>query len=254
MSLESYLNAEDRAVKDSLSRFPNHYGLFCELADLYDALADRCILSIEEMVIPVKLFLVVQSQMFGVASLLLRRRITDAEGLTRRAIEAAAAAHHLWKHPNLQATFDEAYPNAANIDAPDQWKRSKEYREQFKTSELFAEHTPPWPHLNSLYAMFSAMSSHAGPGATVPHEIRDGKLELAFIESDNRTVRLTWEYLLNAYQELLEVFLTILSASVKSAKLEPIQSALGRWKQKTATLLREGMARGDVQEKLVDRK
>jgi hypothetical protein len=239
MSLDKYLEAEDRAFKDSPSRFPHHYRLFCELAHLYDAAGGKAVLLTDEMVIPVKLFLVVHSQMYGVASQLLRRRITDAEGLTRRALEATAAAHYLWKHPDLCDTFEEAYPNAANIDAPDQWKRSKAYREQFQTSDLFGEPTPPWPHLNSLYAFFSAMSSHAGPGATVPHEIRSGRLELHFIEPDNRTVRLAWEYLLNAYQELLEVFLTILSASVEAATLDAIKAASGQWKQRAATLLRE---------------
>jgi hypothetical protein len=80
-----------------------------------------------------KLFLVVMSQMYGVVSQLLRRRVVDAEALSRRAIEATATAYRLWRKPELSKGFDNAYPNAGDDASAKQWRPSGEYKEKFNS-------------------------------------------------------------------------------------------------------------------------
>lgn len=135
MSLQDYIDAEDRALKQSLLQYPEHYRLFGELDDLYDALIHGRVLTENDIVLPLVFVLVVQRHLLGVASLLLRRRVTDAACLTRRAIEVTASGHYLSNHPESKEVTQNA---------------------------LFTEATPPWPALRALYDRFGAMPAPAG--------------------------------------------------------------------------------------------
>src|SRR5262245_31087631 len=192
MSLPDYLDAEDRALKQSLLQYPEHFRLFGELDDLYDALIHGRVLTENDIVRPLVFVLVVQRHLLGVASQLLRRRVTDAACLTRRAIEVTASGYDLWIHPESK----EVTPTA-----------------------LFTEETPPWPTVRTLYDRFGAMPAPAGPGVSVKYEILHGALKFDFIEPDDQTVRQAWETQLSTYGELLEVAITILAATLEDSKV-----------------------------------
>lgn len=240
--LKKYLKQEERSVQTSYSLYGQEFELFCQLAELYERLG--MLTKIPKAEVPIsassfKLFLVVMSQMYGVASQLLRRRVVDAEALSRRAIEATATAYRLWKHPELSEVFNGAYPNAADDCDPKQWRPSREYREKFKTGELFSEPGEVWIYLRSVYDMFSAGSSHAGPVATASLLERDDAVEIQFIESDNRTVRLAWNYMLDAYWEMLRVFLQVTCDSADPAVVTVFEQELSGWKKKAACVLKQ---------------
>ncbi|HEU4685458.1 MAG TPA: hypothetical protein VFS39_13215 [Nitrospira sp.] len=239
MLLNDYLEVEDRAIGDSLVRYAIHYQLFGELATLYDALTHGRVLTAADISLPFRLFLLVQTEMVGVASQLLRRRITDAGVLTRRAIEATAAAHQLWKHPELGDSFEGAYPNALHYATIDSWKPAASYSEAFDTRVLLDDRTPPWPSLKLLYEFFAAISSPAGPWTTLPYEVIHGALKLRFIEQDRVTVRLAWESMLDTYSTLLEVYLTMLSPAFDVSQIAMLRVALFRWRSEVEALCRQ---------------
>src|SRR6185436_15262778 len=88
--LKKYLESEERATKTSHTLHGVEFELLCELAEFYERLGGLSKISSQEadrLASPTKLFSVVMCQMYGVGSQMLRRRILDAEGLTRRAIE-----------------------------------------------------------------------------------------------------------------------------------------------------------------------
>src|SRR5262245_2090044 len=117
MSLQEYLDAEDRALKQSLLQYPEHYRLFGELVDLYDSLIHDRARTENDIVLALILVLVVQDHLLGVGSQLFRRRVTGAECLTHRAIEATAAAHYSWNHPESK----QVTPNALFTDVMPPW-------------------------------------------------------------------------------------------------------------------------------------
>jgi len=236
-----YLEQEGKAVQTSCSLYRQEFELFCQLADLYERIGVATKISKAE--VPVlgsssKLFLVVMSQMYGVVSQLLRRRVMDAEVLSRRAIEATATAFRLWKKPELSKVFDNAYPNAGDDASPKQWRPSREYKEKFNTGTLFSEPGEVWIYLRSIYDSFSAVSSHAGPLATAFIQERNGAVEIQFIEADNSTVRLAWNYMLDAYSEMLRVFLQILRGSANPAAIVALEQELTEWKEKAVCVLK----------------
>src|SRR5688572_28783931 len=142
MGLKKYLDAELHAVELSHQLHRPEFELFCELGELYERVGTISKIKPQEaarLASPIKLFQVVTSQMYGVCSQLLRRRIQDADALTRRAIEATAIACRLWKHPDLCDTYENAYPNHQKEDHRDQWKPSFNYNEAFKLDKLFGE-------------------------------------------------------------------------------------------------------------------
>src|SRR5262249_24321060 len=151
------------------------------------------------MLLPADLFLVVKNQMFGVVSQLLRRRLSDAQALTRRAIEATAAAYRLWEHPELAEVLAAAYPDVKKTGDKKQWKPSKCYKEEFSTTKLFDPPGETWERLKTLYEVFSAMASHAGPGATTSHEFREKIRYAPFLAPKEEDIRRTWHTLLAAY-------------------------------------------------------
>ncbi len=94
--LTKCLEQEGKAVQTSCSLYRQEFELFCQLAELYERLGVLAKMPRAEVSISAsssKLFLVVMSQMYGVVSQLLRRRVLDAEALSRRAIEATSTAY-----------------------------------------------------------------------------------------------------------------------------------------------------------------
>lgn len=239
--LTKYFEQEGKAVQTSCSLYRQEFELFCQLAELYERLGVLARMPRAEVSLSAsssKLFLVVMSQMYGVVSQLLRRRVVDAEALSRRAIEATSTAYRLWKNPELSEVFDKAYPNAGDDTRPDQWRPSKEYTNKFKTGELFGEPGDVWGYLKSVYDMFSAVSSHAGPLATAFLQERNGAVEIQFIEADKSIVRLAWNYMLDAYWEMLRVFLRILRGSANPATIATLERELKEWKEKAVCVLK----------------
>jgi hypothetical protein len=240
--LTKYLEQEGKAVQTSCSLYRQEFELFCQLAELYERLGVLAKMPRAEVSISAsssKLFLAVMSQMYGVVSLLLRRRVVDAEALSRRAIEATATAYRLWRKPELSEVFDTAYPNAGDDASPKRWRPSKEYKEKFNTGALFSEPGEVWIYLRAVYDSFSAGSSHAGPLATAFLQERNGVVEIQFIEADNSTVRLAWNYMLDVYWEMLRVFLQILRGSANAATISVLEQELKGWKGKAACVLRQ---------------
>lgn len=240
--LKKYLEKESHAVEVSQRLHGPEFELFCELAEFYERLGTLCRMKSQEaarLASPPKLFQVVMCQMYGVGSQLLRRRILDADALTRRAIEATAIAYRLWKHPELCDVFENAYPNHHKQDHPKQWRPSYEYNEAFKLDQLFGEPEAVWANLRSVHDAVSAGSTHSGPLATAFHVQSDGKVLLHFIEPDNRLVRMTWNSMLNLYSEMLMLFLNLLRGSAESALIEAFEKDLRGWREKAAIIARQ---------------
>lgn len=83
------------------------------------------------------------------------------------------------------------------------------------------------------------MSNHAGLGATAPHEIRNEALTLSFIESDDQKVECAWRYLLDAYREMLEVFLDVTAGLIDPTEMLTIRQEIGLWKERVARILQQ---------------
>ena len=240
--LKKYLEQEGRAVEVSHQLHEPEFELFCELADFYERLRKLCRVPSKEaarLASPAKLFQVVMCQMYGVASQLLRRRILDAEVLTRRAIEATAIAYRLWKHPELCDIYESAYPNHEKEHDPKQWRPSYNYNETFKLDLLFSEPEGVWAYLRSVHDALSASSTHSGPLATAFHVEKDGTVLLQFIEPDHGMVRLTWNTMLDLYRELLMVFLRVLRDSAEPATIRTFEQDVGGWRNKSAAIARQ---------------
>ena len=240
--LKKYLEEEEHAVEVSHRLHGPEFELLCELAELYERLGKLGKIKSQEanrLASPTKLFQVVMCQMYGVGSQLLRRRILDADALTRRAIETTAIAYRLWKYPELCDIYENAYPNHEKADHPKQWEPSYKYNEAFKLKKLFSEPEPIWAHLRSVHDTLSAGSTHAGPLATAFHVERDGTVLLQFIEPDNGFVRVTWNYMLDLYSEVLMIFLRILEGSAEPAAITAFEQDLRGWRAHAATIARQ---------------
>ena len=204
--LKKYLEKENHAVDISHRLHGPEFELFCELAEFYERLGMLCRMTSQEaarLASPPKLFPVVVCQMYGVGSQLLRRRILDAEALTRRAIETTAIAYRLWKYPALRDIYENAYPNHAKADHPKQWEPHINYNEAFKLDKLFGEPEPVWAYLRFVHDAMSAGSTHAGPLATAFHVQQERTISLSFIEPHNAIVRAAWNHMLYLYSEML---------------------------------------------------
>lgn len=237
--LKEYLEAELHAVEFSHQLHRTEFELFCELGELYERVGTVSTIKPQEaarLASPIKLFQVVTSQMYGVCSQLLRRRIQDADALTRRAIEATAIAYRLWKHPEMCDTYENAYPNHQKEGHRAQWKPSFNYNDAFKLDKLFGEPEEVWTYLRSVHDAASAASTHSGPLATAFHVEKDGAIQLDFIESDNAIVRVTWNRMLAVYSEMLMVFFRILHDSGDVVVMKTYEHDLREWRTKAATI------------------
>ncbi|MFY9271066.1 MAG: hypothetical protein WAO55_15090 [Candidatus Manganitrophaceae bacterium] len=211
--LLKYLEVEQQTEQNSRSLYQPEFESFCKLFDLYEYLIASIKIGDLKLQIPSDLLLVVTSQMCGVASQLLRNRLTDAYALSRRAIEATAVAHRIWKQPELAKVFREAYPNSKQDEHPKQWRPSDSYKNEFSTKKLFDYQGEVWTHLRTMYEVDSVMATHTGLGALVNHEIRGQTRYLSFISTDNRDVLRAWYDLMSTYFATLKVFIRIFRES-----------------------------------------
>ena len=176
----------------------------------------------------------VESQMYGVVSQLLWRRTTDALTLTRRAIEATGVAHRVWTDPYLADVFFHAYPDVQKTGDAKQWKPSQKYRDEFKSSKLFAPDGAVWERLRIAYEVMSAMASHAGPGVLKDQESKEQQRFMHFVNPDEKDCRRHWYWIMGFYYEMLRVFLRILRDQVDAVVLSNLENDLITWRDRNA--------------------
>ena len=231
ISIRDYLDFEEKEARDNRARWTHEFESFCALGDLYQLLASTIKITQKELDLPVRLFLAVESQMYGVVSQLLRRRTTDALTLTRRAIEATGVAYRIWTNPELAETFISAYPDVEKTGDPKQWRASQTYKEEFSSAKLFSQEGPVWERLKITYAVLSAMASHAGPGVLKDQEDRDLQRYMHFVNPDEEDCRRHWFWIMGFYYEMLRVFLRILQNQLAEAILSSLEKDLIAWRE-----------------------
>lgn len=234
ISVKDYLEFEEQETKRLQARWKAELDSFSALGDLYGLLAANIKVSAQNLILPCRLFLAVESQMYGVVSQLLRRRMTDALALTRRAIEAAAAAYLVWEKPALAEVFLNAYPNVNMADDLKQWKPSKKYKEEFSTQKLFDHDGEVWNRLRSTYQVTSAMCSHAGPGVLKDQENRNQQLYVHFVHPDEGEGRRHWYWIMGSYFEMLRVFMRIFREQLERTFLGQLEKDIIGWRDKSA--------------------
>jgi hypothetical protein len=153
--LGGYLDQDAAVVETSRKEWEPEYTALSRLLDIFRRMSQLVVVQDKNLNLPSQLFLVVLNQLYGVASALLRRRTTDAQGLMRRAVEAAGVAHRLWKHPELTQVFNEAYPNINDDNHPKQFRPSNKYRQEIISSQMFSGDSSALQTLGSFYELFS---------------------------------------------------------------------------------------------------
>ncbi|WHZ13928.1 MAG: hypothetical protein OJF52_000763 [Nitrospira sp.] len=251
ISVKDYLEFEEQETKRLQARWKAELDSFSALGDLYGLLAANIKVSAQNLILPCRLFLAVESQMYGVVSQLLRRRMTDALALTRRAIEAAAAAYLVWEKPALAEVFLNAYPNVNMADDLKQWKPSKKYKEEFSTQKLFDHDGEVWNRLRSTYQVTSAMCSHAGPGVLKDQENRNQQLYVHFVHPDEGEGRRHWYWIMGSYFEMLRVFMRIFREQLERTFLGQLEKDIIGWRDKSAKQFDE-LARQSSKDTLKD--
>jgi hypothetical protein len=227
--LSVYLQEEHKIADATTAQWGQELELFSKLADSYIRLNTLAKIKDIESDIPVNLFLTVQSQMFGVVSQILRRRIADAEAGTRRAIEVTATAYRLTIHPELLEVYVNAYHDKSG-GVRDDWQPSEEYKYNFSIKKLFSEPEEFWKTLRIDYAMFSVMATHAGLGATASHLTLKDQRVLPFFESDDKNVYRCWYHQVAIYGEVLKVFLRVLRRTVDPPMIRIFEDEMIYWK------------------------
>lgn len=229
MDLFFYLNGERLAEEESRRQYQTELDLFRWLADLYDQLAAATKAGSREE-IPAHLFLVAQRQLYGVVSQLLRRRVPDAEVLTRKAIEAAGAAQLIWSDPSLGPVFADAYRDAGGVapDDPKRFRPSPKYWKAFKTGKLFGHPGEEWKFIRVVYSVFSVVASHAGLGATINHALTEGAIRGNPFSPDSE-VQGAWYPLLKIYWVVWRVFFGILAQSAEPIISQELSLKAGVW-------------------------
>jgi hypothetical protein len=235
--LLSYLDQEDDIVSSSRSQWSPELDLFTELANLYAELNTITKITDLDAHIPADLFLLVQKQMFGAVSQLLRRRVGDVEYAARRVIEAAATAYRLSRHPELLEIYATAYSDTDGDEKSVSWNPSKEYKREFSTQNLFKEPAGFWTTLKVDYAMFSAMSTHAGLGATAAHVTAEGKRVLHFFDGDDKNMYRCWYHQAALYWSVLRVFLDIMRRTGQPQLISIFETQMRAWQKKACILL-----------------
>ena len=237
--LRQYLEHDLKAIEESYEHWAPEFQAFVRLSEIYQVLVATVVVVDEKHYIPGAHLLVVESQMYGVVSELLRRRPIDAQVLTRRAIEAAATAYRVWKYPELLPVFKDAYPNFLDQNHPGRWKPSARYRQEFSTFKLFGEPGDTWKSMKTLYEVLSAKSSHTGPGATIPHVTKEGACHLSFREKDDIEIRRCWYAVLTAFWNCLKVFLAMMRDTGKPAMISVIEEDMKKWQAQIAKQIDE---------------
>lgn len=239
MGLIEYLDVQRARAEESRIRWRQEFDLFCELAEFYERLCAAIKISDKKVKIPSELFLVVIKLMYGVASQILCGRLSDADMLTRGAIEATAISYRLWKNHELIEIYQQAYPNIGKTEDPSQWKLSKAYYKNFSTGKLFDQEGETWDTLKHFYGMCSAMATHAGPGALASHETRKNTRFLSFLEVDEEDIKRHWYSLMAAYYEMLKVYLRILRGSWAGPEVGIFEKDLIAWRDKTGAMMEQ---------------
>lgn len=230
MKLTLYLEGERRAAEDCQQQYAPEISLFAQIVDLFDAPRSAVTVGEQRAEIPAHLLLVVQNQLYGVVSQMVRRRVADAKSLTRLAIEATGSAQLVWDDPSLAQVFADAYRKASDL-APDDPKRflpSREYVSAFTSRELFKRDGEDWKILRVSYGLFSATSAHAGLGATIPHQFDDQGIRSNPFANDEE-LRASWYPMLRIYKAVWRVFFDILSGSGDAAAMERINVNFVVW-------------------------
>ena len=142
--LTGYLDKDAAVVETSRQEWEPEYNALSRLVDIFRRMSQLVVVKDKNLSLPSQLFLVVLNQSYGVASELLRRRTTDAQGLMRRAVEAAGVAHRLWKHPELTEVFNEPIPTSTMISILDSLDLAYPVGCQMGDPMLNFRHGPPW--------------------------------------------------------------------------------------------------------------
>ena len=238
-SLDAYLEKEAKAAEESHKHWKPEYEAYSQLTDLHMRFVAMIKIDDRSREIPGGLLLVVEGQMLGVASQLLRRHLIDAQMLTRRAIEATATAYFLWKNPQLRKVFENAYPHFNKPGDPKRWLPSNAYRKKFKTAELFDHPGETWSSLSRSYAILSAQASHAGPCAMIPHKYKEGFCSLSFFDKDDVEIRRSWHFLMGTYWDMLRVFLAIMRDTAEVSSIRVFGDDMKIWRATWAKLFKE---------------
>lgn len=77
--------------------------------------------------------------------------------------------------------------------------------------------------------MFSAGASHAGIGALTGHKWKDGILSLPVRETGKVEIGRSWHATINAYWEILRVFLAILRSSIPGGMATAVEVDMKQW-------------------------
>ena len=237
--LTDYLDQEMRINEECCKRWNAELKAVTDLALLYDRLTVRIRVKDSLTLVLGDLFLIAQSQLFGAISLLLRRRRSDAELLTRRAIEAAAMSNRLFRHPNLLEIFVRAHDGIKAKDDLQQWQPSREFKKFFSTRLLFSEPEDFWKTLRIDYDMLSVMAAHAGLGATTTQVTVEQRRVLAFFETNDQDLDRSWYHQLAIYWSLLRVFFTALKDKGESAMADLLAKDILRWRDAANLLLQK---------------
>jgi hypothetical protein len=237
--LAGYLEQDVAVIEGSRKEWEPEYIALSSLLDIYRRLSDLVIIKDQNLNLPAQLFLVVLNQSYGVTSELLRRRTRDAQALTRRAIEAAGVAHRLWKRPELIQVFNEAYPHMNDEKHPKQFTPSDKYRSEFSYTRLFSGDSSALNTLKSLIELFSVGASHAGLGALVGQQWKDGVLKLSQRETNRVEIGRAWHSVVGAYWDMLRVFFAILKGSVQDGMAEAVEINMKTWREEYMKTLKE---------------
>ena len=227
--LAGYLEKDAAAVETSRKEWEPEYTALSRLVDIFRRLSKLVVIKDESLSLPSQLFLVVLNQSYGVASALLRRRTTDAQGLMRRAVEAAGVAHRLWKHPELTQFFNEAYPHINDDNHPKQFRPSDRYRQEFSASQMFSGDSSALQTLSSFYELFSVGASHAGLGALAGQKWKDGVLALSVRETSRIEIGRSWHNVIIAYWQILRVFFAVLRSAIPDGMTAAVEADMKQW-------------------------
>jgi len=227
--LGGYLDKDAAVVETSCKESEPEYNALSRLLDIFRRMSQLVVVKDLNLSLPSQLFLVVLNQSYGVASELLRRRTTDAQGLMRRAVEAAGVAHRLWKHPELTQVFNEAYPNINDDNHPKQFRPSNKYRQEFSSSQMFSGDSAAVQTLGSFYALFSVGASHAGLGALTGQKWKDGVLALSVRETSRVEIGRAWHSVITAYWEILRVFFAVLKSAIPDGMTAAVEADMTQW-------------------------
>jgi hypothetical protein len=234
--LLQYLAVEQENATKSRVNYQPELESVCRLFDLYNFMAAAIKVDSLPLSLAAELFLVVNSQLCGSVSQLLRLRVIDVHGMNRRTIEATAIAYRLWKHQNLVPVYIDGYPHIGDDNHPKQWRPSKKYKEEFSTGRLFSEEGEIWLSLKKLYDVNSAMATHAGMGALTPHEHRDQSIYLPFMTVDEREVLRGWYSLMTVYFQCLKVFIVIFRESWRGCDIGIFEKDVIAWLRNISAL------------------